>query len=75
MSSFRHEKELNIVGSSDGWDYQKHAFWYFQEIQRAATKLEQLFEREIVHSELIATFEQLARECTLPVKILVHYEQ
>jgi alcohol dehydrogenase len=69
-----HEKELNIVGSSDGWDYQKHAVWYFHEIQREANKLEQLFEREIAHTELISTFEQLAREHSPPVKILVHYE-
>jgi alcohol dehydrogenase len=24
-----YEKELKIVGSSDGWDYQEHAKWYF----------------------------------------------
>ncbi len=69
-----HEKELNIVGSSDGWDYQKHAHWYFHEIQQEANHLEQLFEKEIAHTELTPTFEQLAREHSPPVKILVHYE-
>jgi len=69
-----HEKELNIVGSSDGWNYQEHAVWYFQEIQRSGTKLEQLFERKIVSGELIGAFEQLAREQSRPVKVLVHYE-
>ena len=68
-----HERELRIVGSSDGWDYQTHATWYFQEIQQHSTQLEQLFEEEIAQSELISRFEQLARSCSLPVKVLVHY--
>jgi len=69
-----HERELRIVGSSDGWDYQKHAAWYFQEIQQHSPQLEQLFEEEIAQSELISLFEQLARSRSLPVKVLVHYE-
>ena len=69
-----HEKELNIVGSSDGWDYQEHAAWYFQEIQQSATRLELLFEREIHSSGLITAFDQLAKEHSRPVKILVHYD-
>ncbi len=59
---------------SDGWDYQKHAAWYFQEIQQHSPQLEQLFEEEIAQSELISLFEQLARSRSLPVKVLVHYE-
>jgi alcohol dehydrogenase len=69
-----HERELHIVGSSDGWDYHKHAVWYFQVIQQNDTGLEQIFEEEIMQSELISTFERLANERARPVKILVHYE-
>jgi alcohol dehydrogenase len=68
-----HEKELNIISSSDGWDYHKHAAWYFQEMQRNPTKLEQLFEEEIAHNDLSHTFARLAKGSSLPVKILVHY--
>src|SRR5207302_8393889 len=35
-----HKKELNIVATSDGWDYQKHATWYFEKIRRDASGLE-----------------------------------
>jgi alcohol dehydrogenase len=69
-----HERELHIVGSSDGWDYQKHATWYFQTIQQNETGLEQIFEEEIARNELITTFERLAEERSRPVKVLVHYE-
>jgi alcohol dehydrogenase len=69
-----HERELKIVGTSNGWDYHKHAAWYFQIIRQSSIRLEQLFEKEIARSELIATFEQLASSSSRPIKILVHYE-
>ncbi len=69
-----HEKELSIVGSSDGWDYQQHASWYFREIQQHFTPLEQLFEKEIAESELISLFDELAMGRSRPLKVLVHYE-
>lgn len=69
-----HERELSMIGSSDGWDYQQHASWYFHEIQQHSTPLEQLFEREIAQHELISVFEELAMGRSLPVKVLVHYE-
>jgi len=65
---------LNIVASSDGWDYQKHAIWYFEKIRHDASGLEELFEEEIDQTELISTFERLAKNRSLPVKILVHYK-
>lgn len=68
-----HERELSVVASSDGWDYQKHATWYFEKVQRDAIGLEKLFEDEIDQGELIATFERLATDRSLPVKVLVHY--
>lgn len=68
-----HEKELQFVGSSDGWDYHEHAAWYFREVVQHPTCLEQLFEIEIASKELTAVFEQLATGAIQPVKVLVHY--
>ncbi|GCE20851.1 zinc-dependent alcohol dehydrogenase [Dictyobacter kobayashii] len=68
-----HEKELQIIGSSDGWDYHQHAAWYFREVQRHPTHLEQLFELRIARDELISTFEQLAKGGMHPIKVLVSY--
>ena len=29
-----YEKELRIIGSSDGYDYQQHADWFFSQIEQ-----------------------------------------
>ncbi|GCE06862.1 zinc-dependent alcohol dehydrogenase [Dictyobacter aurantiacus] len=68
-----HEKELQIVGSSDGWDYQQHAAWYFHILQQHPTGLENLFEVRITRHELISTFERLAAGVIHPVKVLISY--
>jgi alcohol dehydrogenase len=68
-----HEKELQIIGSSDGWDYHQHATWYFHVVQQHATHLERLFELWIAHDELISTFEQLAEGDIHPIKVFVSY--
>ncbi|GAC1482209.1 MAG: alcohol dehydrogenase catalytic domain-containing protein [Ktedonobacteraceae bacterium] len=73
LTSDFHEKELQIVGSSDGWDYHQHAAWYFHEVQRHTTHLEQLFELVIARDELISTFEQLAEGNIHPIKVFVSY--
>jgi alcohol dehydrogenase len=69
-----HERELRVVSTSNGWDYQEHAAWYFPTVRQKPTRLELLFEQEIARSELIATFERLANSSSRPVKVLVHYE-
>jgi alcohol dehydrogenase len=69
-----HEKELQVVGSSDGWDYQQHAAWYFDELRTTPTRLADVFQIEIRPETLPATFEQLARRETTPVKVLVRYD-
>ncbi|HLG62044.1 MAG TPA: hypothetical protein VKY19_08935 [Ktedonosporobacter sp.] len=69
-----HEKELQIVASSDGWDYHKHAAWYFREVQQRPTHLEQLFELQIARNELISIFERLAQGIIRPVKVFVSYD-
>lgn len=73
LTSDFHEKELQIVGSSDGWDYHQHAAWYFHEVQQHPTHLEQLFELQIARDELISAFEQLAEGAIHPIKVFVSY--
>ncbi len=68
-----HEKELLVVGSSDGWDYHQHAAWYFQHLQEHSPGLEQLFQEQITCEELPGTFERLARGTIRPTKVLVTY--
>jgi alcohol dehydrogenase len=68
-----HEKELSILGSSDGWDYQAHAAWFFERVMAGPTQLEALFGYETTAERLPATFELLANGSIAPLKILVHY--
>jgi len=66
-----HEKELKIVGSSDGWDYQEHARWFFNFVREHPSNLEQLFDYHTTADKLIATFELLATGAIMPIKVLV----
>ena len=68
-----HEKELMIVGSSDGWDYQEHAKWFFILVCENSHNLEDLFDYETTADKLIETFELLATSAIVPIKVLVHY--
>jgi alcohol dehydrogenase len=68
-----HEKELMLIGSSDGWDYQEHARWYFQFVQEQAHDLELIFDYVTTQHDLAATFEQLALGTISPIKVLVRY--
>ena len=68
-----HEKELHIVGSSDGLDYQSHAKQFFDYVQKYPTHLEQLFDYQTTAAELAETFEALASGAISPVKVLVTY--
>jgi alcohol dehydrogenase len=68
-----HEKELMIVGSSDGWDYQEHAKWFFNFVREHPSNLENLFDYQTTEDNLIATFELLATDAIAPIKVLVHY--
>lgn len=72
MPSF-HAKELAVVGSSDGWDYHRHAAWYFGRVASGAPELEALFDEMVDAPELPATFERMARGAITPVKVLVRY--
>ena len=68
-----HEKELMIIGSSDGWDYQQHAKWFFNLVRGHPFNLEQLFDYQTTATNLITTFEQLATGTITPIKVLVQY--
>ncbi|MGO8950094.1 MAG: hypothetical protein ACLQUY_21040 [Ktedonobacterales bacterium] len=68
-----HQKELHIFGSSDGWNYQEHAAWYFGYLLKTPTELAEVFQEEIAAEELPATFERLAQGDARPVKVLVRY--
>jgi alcohol dehydrogenase len=70
-----HEKELRIVGSSDGWDYQEHAHWYFDVVRGHSYNLEQIFDYHTTADDLAATFERLATGAITPTKVLVRYER
>ncbi len=70
-----HEKELQIVGSSDGWDYQEHARWYFDVVRGHSYNLEQIFNYHTTADDLAATFERLATGAIIPTKVLIQYER
>jgi threonine dehydrogenase-like Zn-dependent dehydrogenase len=69
-----HEKELLIVGSSDGWDYPGHARWFFSIVGEQAHNLEQIFDYHTTAANLIATFAHLASGAIRPIKVLVEYK-
>ncbi len=68
-----HEKELLVVGASDGWDYQAHAVWYFDSIRADSRGLEQVFDYRAPAADLGDLFERLASGTMAPVKVLVRY--
>jgi alcohol dehydrogenase len=67
------EKELRIVGSSDGWDYKKHSAWYFDNIKQNGSQLDKIFELKIRKEELIQCFEDMSQGKVKPLKVLVKY--
>lgn len=68
-----HARELAVVGSSDGLDYQAHARWFFPRVQDGRSGLERLFDCHVTTAELPATFERLATGELRAVKVLVRY--
>lgn len=68
-----HAKELQIVASSDGWNYRKHADWFFAD-ERLAT-LPDLFEQETTFSNLANCFTSLMQSTQLPLKVFVDYDK
>jgi len=68
-----HAKELQIIASSDGWNYRQHADWLFSNDRHAT--LPALFEQETSFSELANCFAALMASTDLPIKVFVDYEQ
>lgn len=68
-----HEKELAIVGSSDGWDYRKHARWFFDVARERDGGPEEIFDLRVAARDLPRVFEGLASGEADAVKVLVDY--
>ena len=75
LTSAFHEQELSIVGSSDGWDYQEHAKWFFNFVREYPVKVEQLFDYQTTANSLTTAFEQIATGKITPIKVLVKYNE
>ena len=73
LSPAFHAKELTVVGSSDGWNYQRHAAWYFGCVTRGSPELQAIFERHVDAPELPRLFERMAQGDISPVKVFVRY--
>lgn len=68
-----HEKELHIIGTSDGVDYPGYATWYWPHARANRLQLEQMFTHSVAFSDLPALFAEMASERIQPVKVLVEY--
>ncbi len=73
LSAHFHHKELTLIASSDGWDYHRHAIWFWQMVEDDHSLADAIFDITIPHTDLIKTFGQLAKETINPVKVLVNY--
>lgn len=67
-----YEKELRIVGSSDGIDYRKHAEWFFEKV-RETPFVNEIFQYEVTKDNLQQCFHDLSDGTIRPVKVLVNY--
>lgn len=68
-----YEKELRIVGSSDGWDYVEHSKWFFENV-KTTPWIKELFQYTIKHTDINECFDNLSKRKIEPLKILVQYE-
>ncbi|MEF7655044.1 zinc-binding dehydrogenase [Bacillus sp. ZJS3] len=68
-----YRKELQIIGSSDGYDYQKHAEWFFSQIEQTPW-IEEIFQHEIHYTTLKKCFEELSEGIITPLKVFISYE-
>ncbi len=68
-----HSKELQVCGSSDGWDYSAHASWFFAALRDQPLPFARIFDVEITETDLADTFRKLAENNHAAVKVLVNY--
>lgn len=69
-----HMRELQVLASSDGWDYRQHAEWHWDAARRDAGRVRRIFDHSITANELPVTFESMATGAISPVKVLVRYQ-
>lgn len=74
LQPYFHERELLLIGSSDGLDYREHARWFFEN-RCSFGSLEQLFQMEVGAARLAEVFRGLAEGEISPVKVLVRYSK
>jgi alcohol dehydrogenase len=74
LSPHFHHKELKIIASSDGWDYQQHALWFWKAVEDDQSLANALFDLTIKAADLPKTFAALAKGEISPVKVLVNYK-
>ncbi len=70
-----HQKELTVVGSSDGWDYHQHARWFFERARGQEELLTSLFQWHVSAGQLVETFQRLAHGNERPIKVFVRYHE
>ena len=68
-----HQRQLQVVGSSDCPDYHAHARWFFPHATRHEAALRQLFDRRVHWSGLPATVAALASGEITATKVLIEY--
>lgn len=68
-----HEKELLVVGSSDGLDYQGHATWFYG--LEHLDRLKALFELEVSTQHVPQLFAEMVVGKQQPIKVLINYHQ
>ena len=69
-----HHKELTVIGSSDGLNYQDYAHWFWHHARPIADILPDLFDLRIAVEEIPNTFEDMTKGEIYPVKVLTHYK-
>lgn len=74
LSTQFHSKELTIIGSSDGWDYQEHAIWYWRYAEEN-TLAKTIFDMTVSVDDLPDTFAALATGAKRAIKVLVNYNR
>ncbi|MEL7436139.1 MAG: zinc-binding dehydrogenase, partial [Chloroflexota bacterium] len=66
-----HAKELTLFGSSDGWNYAKHAEWFFDSIRSSSKPIEKIFDVTIGSQEIASTFAALANDELRSIKVFI----
>ncbi|NOK62977.1 MAG: zinc-binding alcohol dehydrogenase [Chloroflexi bacterium AL-W] len=69
-----HHKELTVVGSSDGLNYQDYAHWFWEHARPATSTLLDLFDLHTSVDHIPNTFARMVNREIYPTKVLIHYK-